>query len=63
MLMAHRYDPTPSIFLKTTHGYHPVTDSCGYLSPFMIVTAIAIKATDGDNIFLPPAALTDGKRI
>ena len=65
MLMVHRYDPTPEyLFLKRLMDIILSLIAVVIFSPFMIVTAIAIKATDGDNIFYRQRRLTkDGKEF
>lgn len=65
MLMVHRYDPTPGyLFLKRLMDIILSLIAVVIFSPFMIVTAIAIKATDGGSIFYRQRRLTkDGKEF
>lgn len=65
MLMVHRYDPTPEyLFLKRLMDIILSLIAVVIFSPFMIVTAIAIKATDGGSIFYRQRRLTkDGKEF
>lgn len=65
MLMVHRYDPTPEyLFLKRLMDIVLSLIAVVIFSPFMIVTAIAIKATDGGSIFYRQRRLTkDGKEF
>lgn len=65
MLMVHRYDPTPEyLFLKRLMDIVLSLIAVVIFSPFMIVTAIAIKATDGGSIFYRQRRLTkNGKEF
>lgn len=51
-------------FPQTAHGHCSLLIAVVIFSPFMIVTAIAIKATDGGSIFYRQRRLTkDGKEF
>lgn len=51
-------------FSETTHGYHPVTDSCGYLFPIHDCDCHCHQSHRWRQHFLPPAAADQGwKRI
>lgn len=65
MFMVHHYDPTPEyLFLKRLMDIILSLIAVVIFSPFMIVTAIAIKATDGGSIFYRQRRLTkDGKEF
>lgn len=65
MFMVHHYDPTPEyLFLKRLMDIILSLIAVVIFSPFMIVIAIAIKATDGGSIFYRQRRLTkDGKEF
>lgn len=49
-----------STFSETAHGYHPVTDSCGYLFPIHDCDCHCHQSHRWRQHFLPPAAADQG---